>query len=263
MAFKDWFMQEPASNVGFFQNLRYRAHVAGRAEFAKSFASGGFASMVYAPTRQQMITAPWRRRTPVGSEEYFRRLRQLQALPGNLESPGIKQAIRAGARGAPRGTASKLLGLGLMGGLVAAPFFTTEGDIPERTRAATVGAVGFFAGWHVGSKVGMGLGAAAGSFIPVLGQIGIGGAVGGAVGWLAGGIIGDIVAGSVAEAVTRIPDNLVESERRKRRLDWGAHSATFHTQRSHTMRQQSLQMMNRGMMSGRSLMGREAMFVHT
>jgi len=254
MAYNNWFEQSPVQNPGFFQKTNWALHTFGRQQFAKSFASGGVASTIFAPTRKEMILSPWRSRVPIGSDQYVRNLRKLQALHKN--DGGIKKALASVEKGSARGIGGSLLGLGLGAAFVAMPAFTTPGDISEKMRAVTAG-IGSFGGFAVGSKVGMGIGAAVGSFIPVVGT-----AIGAGVGWLAGGLLGGAAGESLTDALTRIPDRMVANERKRRRSDWGMHTAAFQTQRAHTMRQQSLQMMNRGMMSARSLMGREAVFVH-
>jgi hypothetical protein len=240
------------------------AHIWGRQKFVKSFAAGGgnFATTVFAQSKRDALFNPWRRRHAQGSTEYMRRLRQLQSL--DSDSPRIRKAIEGVNKAKPRGMGGQLLGAGLGTAFVALPAFTTEGPLHEKARGVTSG-LGAWAGWEVGSKAGMGVGAAIGGSVgALLGPIGaaVGAGLGAAAGWLAGGFTGSIAGEELTDAMTRIPDRMVDKERNRRNLNWGAHTAPFQTQRAHTMRQQSLAAMNRGQMSARSLLGQEAVFVH-
>ena len=254
MAYGDWFDKNPTSNPGFLNGARWDAHVWGRQQFAKSFARGGFASTVFAQNRTEMLVNPWRRKQAQGTAEYNRRLRQLQKH--HRGSSKIGAAIDAAKKGKPSGLGGSLMGGGLMAAFVALPAFTTEGPVQERARAVTSG-LGAFAGFEVGSKAGLGTGAAIGSFATPVGAV-----IGGAIGYIAGGLIGSVAGEELTDTLTRIPDRMVDRERSRRNLDWGTHTKAFQTQRAHTMRQQSLAAMNRGQMSARSLLGQEAVFVH-
>jgi hypothetical protein len=219
----------------------------GRQQFAGSFARGGAAATLFAPSRAEAFISPWRMKAGVGGGRYLENLRRLQKL--HPDNPKIQKTISKTLKSGGPKVGPSLLGGGLMAAMIALPAFTTEGPIEEKMRAVTSGA-GSFAGWEVGSKLGMGIGAA------------VGGGIGGVVGYIGGGLIGSIAGGELTEAITRIPDRMVDRERNRRNLDWGAHTAAFQTQRAHTMRQQSLAAMNRGQMSARSLLGQESMFVH-
>jgi phage tail tape-measure protein len=262
MAYGSWFETNTSPNPGALNGARWDAHVWGRQQFAKSFARGGFASTVLAPSRTEMLISPWRRKQAQGSPEYSRRLRMLQSRhPGSSK---IAKAIEAAKSGKAGGLGSSLMGGGLMAAFIALPAITTQGPLAERARAVTSG-LGAFAGWEVGSKVGTGAGAATGATIgALLGPIGtvVGGIVGGVAGWAGGGMAGSMAGEELTDALTRIPDRMVDRERSRRNLDWGTHTKAFQTRRAHTMRQQSLAAMNRGQMSARSLLGQEAVFVH-
>jgi hypothetical protein len=210
-----------------------------------------------------MLINPWRHKHAAGSPKYIRRLTELQRM--HKGDTGIAKALKEARKMGGGGFAGAgAIKYALGGAFVTSAIFATLGAMEagagqegvEAARGATIG-IADFIGWEVGSKAGMGIGAAIGSAIPIVGT-----AIGAGVGYLAGGMAGAIAGGSMTEALTRIPDRLVEREQSKRRLNWGVQSPAFNTQRAHTMRQQSLSMMNRGTMSARSLLGREAMFVH-
>jgi len=255
----DWFANNPNQNASFLQRSMWKSHIWGRQQFAKSYARGGMAATVFAPSRKEMLISPWRRRSPEGSNKYISRLRRLQSL--HQQDPGIKKALSAVEKGAPRsmmrGGFGGLGGMALGGALVLMPGMMEDGPIEERARAVTSG-LGGFGGWAVGAKAGMGIGAAIGSLIPT----GIGTAIGAGIGYIAGGLVGAASGEAVTDALTRIPDRIVATERSRRGLNWGQNTAAFQTKRAHTMRQQSLALMNKGAMSSRSLMGQEAVFVH-
>lgn len=256
MAFSDWHAKNPDPNPSFYGKLRWEAHTWGRQEFAKSFARGGFAATAFAPTAKEAFISPWRRKAAPGSQRYIENLEKLQKLyPQNMNIRGAAEAARSPVKAPKVG-----MGLGggaLMGAMVLAPAFMTEGPIREKARAVTSG-IGMFAGWEVGSKVGMATGAAIGTAV----LPGVGTAIGAVVGYVAGGLTGSFAGEEVTDALTRVPDRMVERERSRRKFDWGMHTAAFQTQRAHTMRQQSLAAMNRGQMSARSLLGQEAVFIH-
>jgi hypothetical protein len=256
MAFSDWHAKNPDPNPSFYGKLRWEAHTWGRQEFAKSFAKGGFAATAFAPTAKEAFISPWRRKALPGSRQYIANLEKLRGMyPRDMR---IKEAIETARK--PLKAPKVGMGLGggaLMGAMILAPAFMTEGPLHEKARAVTSG-IGMFAGWEVGSKVGMGAGAAAGTAV----LPGVGTAIGAAVGYLAGGLAGGFAGEEVTDVLTRIPDRMVEKERSRRKFDWGMHTAAFQTQRAHTMRQQSLAAMNRGQMSARSLLGQESVFVH-
>ncbi len=254
MAYNNWFNQNPTPNPGYLQRSMWNAHTFGRQQFAKSFARGGIASTMFAPTRTEMLLSPWRAKHAEGSAQYVNNLRKLQKLHPN--NPGIGKALAATEKGAARGIGRGLAGGALGAAMVVAPAFMENGPAEEKARAVTKG-IGGLAGFAIGAKAGAGIGAAVGSFVPLVGT-----AIGAAVGAIVGGIGGSIAGEEGTDFLTRIPDRMVERERAKRRLDWGNNSAAFQTQRAHTMRQQSLALMNRGQMSSRSLLGQEAMFVH-
>lgn len=258
MAYNNWFSQNPTPNPGFLQRSMWNAHVFGRQQFAKSFARGGIASTMFAPTRKEMLLSPWRRKAAEGSAQYMSNLRKLQKLHPN--SPGINKALASAEKAATKGAGRSILrGLGggaLGAAMVIAPAFTEDGPAHEKARAVTKG-IGGLAGFAAGAKVGAGVGAVVGSYVPVIGT-----AIGAAVGAIVGGIGGSMAGESATDFITRIPDRMVDRERARRSLNWGQHTAAFQTQRAYTMRQQSLALMNRGAMSSRSLLGQEAMFVH-
>jgi hypothetical protein len=261
----DWFANNPSQNAGSMQGALWRSHVFGRQQFAKSYARGGMAATVFAPTRKEMLISPWRTKHDLGSSEYMARLQKLQKLhPNDL---GIRKAIASGTKGKP----AKFSGFGTVGGMalgayyIGEPALSTNGDSVDRIRAVGSGAASYV-GWEVGSKVGgklgLGIGASVGSYImPGIGTA-IGAGVGGLIGYVGGGLVGAGVGEKAYSATLGIPDRMVQRERARRKLDWGGHTAAFQTQAAHTMRQQALALMNRGAMSSRSLMGQEAVFVH-
>ena len=258
MAYNNWFDKNPNPDPSFLQRRVWGAHTFGRQQFAKSFARGGMAATMFAPTRKEMLLSPWRMKNKEGSGAYMNNLRKLESM--HPKSKGISKAI-AGAQGGTRATGAfgkVMKGLGPVGyaaGIVAPEFFES-GPAHEKARAVTKG-LGGWAGMAIGAKAGMGIGAAVGSFVPVVGSM-----IGAAVGAVAGGIGGMFAGEDFTDTLTRIPDRMVDRERSRRGLDWGKHTAAFQTQRAHTMRQQSLALMNRGAMSTRSLLGQESMFVH-
>lgn len=260
----DWFANNPNMNANFLQRSMWNSHVWGRQQFAKSYARGGIASTMFAPTRKEMMLSPWRKKYMEGSKGYIARLDKLQKLHPN--DPGIDAAIKAGKKARP----ARLGGFGTVGGFafgayyMAEPAFSTKGDAVDKARAVGTGAAGYV-GWEVGSKVGLkagaGIGATVGSYIPVVGTA-IGAAVGAIVGYVGGGLVGSGIGEKIHDTALAIPDRMVERERNRRKLNWGNNTAAFSTQRAATMRQQSLALMNRGAMSSRSLLGQEAVFVH-
>jgi len=260
MSYNDWYAKNPNAGGGLLSEAMFDAHVWGRQQFAKSYARGGVASTLFAPSRKEMILSPWRRKYSEGSPEYVNRLRKLEAV---TTDPKAKQGIQKAIAEAGSGKKSLLrkgfggvVGAGLTAAMVVYPAVTEDGPLNEKARAATKG-VGGLVGWSVGSREGMGIGAAVGSY---LGPIGA--AVGLVVGYVAGGLIGSGAGEAAADSITRIPDRMVDRERARRKLEWGNNITAFRTERAHTMRQQSLALMNRGQMSSRSLMGREAVFIH-
>jgi len=166
-------------------------------------------------------------------------------------------AIEKAEKGVSKFSIGKsMLGFGIGAAFTALPAFTTPGGIPEKAKAVGGGLAGV-AGWELGSKAGMALGAAMGSVVP-----GLGTAIGAAVGYIGGGILGAVGAEQAFNALADIPDNMVKSVRDKRKLNWVGDQTAFMTQSAHTMRQQSLQAMNRGMTTARSMLGREGAMIH-
>jgi hypothetical protein len=224
-----WARTESQYSKQFGRHLRGEFHHSARQLLPKSFASGSIVAGMFAPTRKEALLNPWRRRASVGSPRYMSNLSKLQAM--HPENKRIAKAIKQ-AKGHTSSFKSKLVAPGLSAAYVLMSMATTEGDIVEKGRAGAVAAiseVGFFAGSLFGP---------------------------------AGAMAGSILFGSAAEATIGHADKIVDSERKKRGLDWGVNTAPFQTARAHTMRQQSLQLMNRGQMSARSLLGQEAVFVH-
>jgi hypothetical protein len=254
MAYNSWFSQNPNPNASFLQRSMWNSHVWGRQQFAKSFARGGIASTMFAPTRKEMLLSPWRFKHKEGSPQYIKNLRKLQQMHPN--NPGVNKALAAVEKGSARGVGRALGGAAIGAAMVAMPAFTEDGPIQERARAVTKG-LGGWAGFAIGAKAGAGVGAVAGSIVPVVGT-----AIGAVVGAVAGGLAGSFAGEGLTDYLTRIPDRMVDRERARRGLNWGQHTAAFNTRRAHTMRQQSLALMNRGAMSSRSLLGQEAMYVH-
>jgi len=229
-SFMSWARTESQYGKQFGKHLRGEFHVAARQMFPKSFASGSIVAGLFAPTRKEALLNPWRRRAHVGSKRYMSNLNKLQEL--HPENKRIAKAIEKG-KGYKSSFKSKLLGPGLSAAFVLGSAAMTEGGIAEKGRtgiSAAVAEVGF--------------------------------AVGSLIGGPLGSIVGGIGMGALADATFSQADKIVDTERKRRSLDWGAHTAPFQTARAHTMRQQSLQLMNRGQMSARSLLGQEAVYVH-
>jgi hypothetical protein len=254
----NWFDTNPyGANPSWRQGAAWKAHTFGRQQFASSFARQGFASTVFAPTPKEAFLSPFRKTHKYGSPEHISGLKRIAAAypenSGVMES--LKKASASAGAGTKTGLLSRVAGAGLMTAFIAMPAFTTPGSPKEKARAVAGGAAGF-AGWEIGSKVGMGAGAAIGSLIPVVGT-----AIGAGVGYLAGGLLGAIGADEGFRSLSRIPDRMVERERSRRGLNWVNNQTAFMTQGAHTMRQQSLQAMNRGLMNSRSILGREGVML--
>ena len=250
-----WFSENP-HNPGIRGDLMWESHTWARQNFASSFARNGFAATAFAPTAGEAFKSAFRPTIKKGSERHISNLMRLQnQYPDN---PDIQSAIqKAKMSGTVKSSLTKrVLGKSLGIGMVGLPMFLTEGSLQDKARA-TAGGVAGLAGWSVGSKVGMGTGAAIGSMIPVVGT-----GIGAAIGWVAGGFLGAIGADEGFQSLTRIPDRMVERERGKRKLDWVQDTSAFMTEGAHTMRQRSVQAMNRGLMNSRSLLGKEAVMIH-
>jgi hypothetical protein len=252
-----WFDANPhGPNPGLRGEIMWEVHEFGRNTFPSSFSrGGGFVSTAFAPTAKEAFVAPWRGREKFGSPQHITNLRRMQAAdPKNLN---ITQALAKAEKGSGKVGMLKRAGqFGLGAAFVAVPMFTTPGGLQEKARA-TAGGLAGYAGWELGSKAGMGIGAAVGSIIP-----GLGTTIGGAVGYIAGGFAGAIGADEGFQALSRIPDRMVEGERARRNLNWRGDPTAFMTRQAHTMRQQSLQAMNRGQMTARSMLGREGVMLH-
>lgn len=261
----DWFEKNPlgpqdmSTFTGFRREAMFDMHKWGRSAFANSFARQGFASVALAPTAGKAFKAAFSRTHRQGSAAHIKNLNQMlsNAKPGSPQYENIAKALSKAEQGTTKaGLMKRIGGVGLGAAFALMPAFTTPGGLPEKGRAVAGGLAGV-AGWEVGSKFGMGLGAAIGSVIP-----GLGTAIGAGVGYIAGGLAGAIGFDEGAQALMRIPDNMVEEERKKRRLNWRGDQTAFMTRSAHTMRQQSLQAMNRGMNNARSMLGREGVFLH-
>jgi len=253
-----WFASNPhAPNPGIHGTMKWGAHKFGRSAFPSAFArGGGYVSSAFAPTTKEALTAPWRKKHKVGSMEHIHNLRRMQAEKPN--SKAIQRAITKAETSASKFGAGKLAAsIGMGAAMVALPAFMTPGSGLEKARAAA-GGVASIAGWEIGMRAGMGGGAALGNFI----LPGVGGLIGGGVGAIAGGLAGAIGADAGFQALSRIPDRMVERERARRNLNWRGDTTAFMTQSAHTMRQQSLQAMNRGQQSARSMLGREGVMLH-
>jgi len=252
-----WFDANPhGPNAGIRGDLMWEIHEGARGMFPSSFARGGtFATTAFAPTASEAFKSPWRKSIKHGSPQHIENLRRMQrADPGNERITNqIKKAETKSAKFALGGRVARF-GLGL--GMVGIPAFATPGGIQEKGKAVAASLVGQV-GWELGSKAGMGIGAALGSVIP-----GLGTAIGAGVGFLAGGFLGAYGAEEAAYGVMGVSDRMVERERSRRRLNWKGDTTAFMTRSAHTMRQQSLQAMNRGQMTARSMLGREGVMLH-
>jgi hypothetical protein len=251
-----WFATNPhGPNPGIRGEMLWEGHEFARSYFPSSYARGGFATTAFAPTAKEAFVSPWRRTRKYGSPQHIANLRRMQAIEPNNKN--ITEAIQKAERGPGKVGALKRAGrFGLGAAFVAVPMFTTPGGLEEKARA-TAGGVAGIVGWEIGSRAGMGIGAAAGS---LLGPVGT--AIGAGAGYVAGGLAGAIGFDEGFQALSRIPDRMVERERARRNLNWRGDPTAFMTRAAHTMRQQSLQAMNRGQMSARSMLGREGVMLH-
>jgi len=253
-----WFAENPhGPHPGVRGELAWDVHNLGRSWFPSGIArGGGFASTAFAPTTGEAMRAPFRRKLDYGSAGHMANLRRMQAAdPNNLN---IKKAIDKASQGPGRASSLKHAArLGIGAAFVALPAFVTPGSGQEKARA-TAGALVGQVGWEVGTRVGMSVGAGVGSAI----LPGIGTAVGAAAGYLIGGVAGAIGFDEGFQALTRIPDRMVEKERARRNLNWKNDMSAFQTRRASTMRQMSLQAMSRGQMNARSMLGREGVMLH-
>lgn len=250
--------QIPIANPTLAQELRFATHSIGRDLFASNFARGGASSILFGYNRSfgENLKQAFTPKASIGSPEHLANMRRIHALdPSNTKlGEKISKLEKQGSRMFNLG--GKLMGAGMFAAMVLIPAITTPGHIKEKARAVTTGMAGM-AGWGVGSRIGMVAGASFGTAVPFFGTL-----IGGAIGYVAGGLLGEMAAGGLADAITRIPDKLVERQVRGRKLNWAQSNAAFSTSKAYTMRQHALMAMNRGHMSARSLMGQEAVFLH-
>ena len=258
-----WFNTNPPGNkASFTARMNWKTHEWGKSTFAGAYAKGGgFTQTAFAPTAREALIAPWRPRYAEGSSQHLTNLRRLQAA--RPKHKGINRAIGKAEKAAMQ-TSKGMLGtvLGAAAGAMTIgtalyEAYNTEGGTYEQAKAGISTIAGYTVGWGIGMKAGMGIGAAVGSIVPFVGT-----AIGAGIGALVGGFAGDHFTRAAIKGVTGVTDKMVESERRRRGLNWVGDKSAFQTQRAYTMRQQSLQAMNRGMMNSRSMLGREAMMVH-
>lgn len=255
----NWFDQNP-NPTGGLRDLQWDTHRFGRNVFASNFARQGASATLFAPTAGEAFKSAFRRTHKFGSQQHISNLEQM--LAQQPDNPRFQKALtKAKAEPVKRSLGRRIGGtafkVGIGAAFVALPAFTEPGGLKEKGTAVVAGAASYL-GWEAGSKVGMGIGAAAGSAI----LPGIGTAVGGALGYVAGGLAGAVGVDEGVRALMKIPDNLVERERKRRNLNWVGNMDAFNTQSAATMRQMSMQAMNRGMATGRSAMGREAIMFH-
>jgi hypothetical protein len=257
-------------NYNYLKNKRLEfaadVNTFGKQYFASNFSRGGFAATAFAATPGEAFRSAFRNNVEYGGDIHLARMKAMaQADPSLLESNAWKNqfrkvygANRYGQRGFSKAASgfSGVLGKALPIGFFALPAFTTPGGLEEKARA-TLGGAASYIGWELGSKFGMGTGAAIGSIIP-----GFGTAIGAGVGYIVGGFAGAIGFDEGTQALTRIPDAMVKRERERRRLDWVGSKNAFQTQSAATMRQQSMLAMSRGLMNARSALGREAVMMH-
>lgn len=246
-----WFAQNPNAPT-LLGDLRWDMHKVGRNALASNFARGGMSASLFAPNKGEAFRAAFRGTTKYGSPQHIKNLEFMAAKQPN--NPAFKKALEKAQRHSTKGVTARgvlgKVGMGAVGiGFLALPAFMTPGGIPEKARA-TVGGAASFVGWKVGARVGLGIGSA------------IGGPLGGIIGTGVGALAGAIGVDEGVQALMKIPDNLVERERKRRNLNWVGDKGAFQTQNAHTMRQMSLQAMNHGMATARSAMGREAVMFH-
>jgi hypothetical protein len=261
-----WFDSNPYGiNPSARQEFAWDVHQFGRQLFASNYARGGFAATAFAPTPGEAFKSVFRRTHKYGSPAHLSNLKIMQKNFADPQAGDIGQIIsKVNARNAADATKVQkaggfvkgAIGKALPVGFLALPAFTTPGTAKEKGRAVVGGAAGYL-GWEAGSKLGMAAGAAIGSAVP-----GVGNVLGAAVGYLVGGFAGAIGADEGTQALTRVPDRLIQRERDRRKLDWVGDQTAFMTQSAATMRQQSLLAMNRGLMNARSALGRESIMMH-
>jgi hypothetical protein len=250
-----YFKENPyGSDPNLLQKLRFETHQIGRSVFPSAFAKGGgFVASAFAGTKKEAWAAAWRTQASPGSSEHLNNLMKMKAAdPNNTRiDDAIAKVSKAKGKSSILGFAGKTIGKGIMfGGMFALPGILAEGDIYDKTRASVAASTGGLAGWSLGAKLGLGIGAVVGG--PITGFLGM------AIGAFAGGYAGDVG----VNKLMKIPDNMVERERKRRQLNWKNDQSAFQTQNAATMRQQSLQAMNRGQMTARSMLGREAVMFH-
>ena len=239
----------------------------GKFHIASNMARGGFAATAFAATPGQAFKSAFAPKYAAGSSQHIQALEKMLAQsPGN---EGITKALdsayskaesisKAGAKGRVKAFGGKMLGGGLMAGMmVGMPMYSTPGGVAEKGRAGVKG-IAEWVGWEAGAVLGTALGGAAG--------VAAGGGAAGilltGVGMIAGGLGASLLVGAAFEGVTHITDKLVDREQDRRRLNWKGDTAAFSTQKASTMRQQSLGAMNRGLTTARSAMGREGVMLH-
>lgn len=260
-----WFDSNPyGANPSMRQEFAYDVHQWGRQNFASNFSRGGFATTAFAPTPGEAFKSVFRGKSKFGSQQNISNMDRMASLdPDLLNQPAYKEQYQKAINGPKRvellGKAkgmTSVMGKALPVGFLALPAFMTPGGAKEKGRAVFGGAASYL-GWAAGSKLGMATGAALGSVIP-----GFGTAIGAGVGYLVGGMAGAIGVDEGVQALSRIPDRMVQRERDRRALNWVGDQSAFQTQSASTMRQQSLMAMSRGMMNARSALGREGMMMH-
>lgn len=245
----NWYESNPhGPNASMAKEAQFGIHRAGRFLFPDSFARGGnIAPALFAATNRDAVSAIWRKPNKAGGAAHIGNLERM--LERNPDSDKIKKALDTARKGSGKvGMLGRVAGVGMGVGFTALIAYSTPGSGKEKARAAAGSIVGM-AGFTLGAK----LGATAG--VP-FGPVGM--FIGAAIGALGGALGVD----EGFQALTRIPDKLVERERSRRKLDWVGDKRAFQTERAATMRQQSMQMMNSGMMSARSMLGREGVMLH-
>jgi len=261
-----WFKENFGSSPSGLVDPRYKAQDFGKRHFSSSYARGGLAATIFAPTTGEALKSPWRRTHKPGSTQHIANLRKMQMqYPGNKKiAKALVSAEQGAAKAGMLGKLGKVAGPAMSAAFVVAPAFTTPGGPYEKGKAMISGAAGLV-GFEIGSKAGLGAGAAAGAALGAfLGPVGAvaGGLIGGAVGFFGGGLAGSAALSGATDATFATADQAVQNERNRRQLGWVGDQTAFMTEGAHTMRQQSLQAMNRGMMSARSMLGKEGMMLH-
>lgn len=230
----------------------------GSQTFANSYAQGGHAWKIFAPSGVKGYS-----RAAIGSPEYNRRLEELRMASerGSSARKNIHKTLREARAGklgekASSGFVGKWAGRTVGAALIGLPMLTTEGGLKEKGVATAAGAAGY-AAFHTSGIAGAYLGASVGSIVPVIGNI-----IGGVLGYAAGALAGSSAVESMVHGSFGMLDKMAMKNRSLRKNSWAGNTSAFNTQQAYTMRAASLQMMNTGLLTARSGLGHEGVILH-